>query len=97
MRRAAYALFIMNMNRRYKTLMVTLILASIGVASAQESTRTNEPQKTAAQSTKEQLDQLRKTARDDVPRTAQALRAMNPATMNDEDRATWVQIGRAHV
>ena len=94
MRRAAYALFIMNMNRRYKTLMVTVILASIGVASAQESTRTNEPQKTAAQSTKEQLDQLRKTARDDVPRTAQALRAMNPATMNDEDRATWVRLTR---
>ena len=37
---------------------------------------------------------FRSTARDDVPRTAQALRAMNPATMNDEDRATWVRLMR---
>jgi len=84
----------MNMIKHYKTLVVTAIFIALGSAPAWAQAPATEAHKANATSTKEQLDQLRKTARDDVPRTAQALRALNPATMNDEDRATWVRLTR---
>lgn len=49
----------------------------------------------AALSTKAQLDAIRQDARKDFALTAQKLRAMAPAQMNEEDRQTWLRLARS--
>lgn len=48
----------------------------------------------APPSYKETLEQIRKEARNDFQRTAQALQALDPTLMNAEDRASWVRLSR---
>lgn len=45
-------------------------------------------------STKETLEQIRKDSRADFQRAAHALRVLEAAQMNAEDRATWVRLSR---
>lgn len=44
--------------------------------------------------TKQILDAIRKDARKDFSKAAEALRALKPAGMSDEDQATWVRLSR---
>jgi tetratricopeptide (TPR) repeat protein len=65
-------------------LLVVIVLSGLPIAHAQDT----------KSSVKETLEHIRRDARKDIAATAQALRAMEAATMNEGDRATWVRLSR---
>jgi hypothetical protein len=67
------------------------LAAALTVASAALSQDAAPKQESA---TKDVLEQIRKDARVDFQLTATKLKTMNPDTMDDEDRATWVRLSR---
>jgi len=69
---------------------VSILLLGMSAAHAQSSG----PKAELAVPIKDELDQIRKDARNDFEKTAEALRALEGRSMNAEDRATWVRLSR---